>query len=113
MEEMTLIVIFDIPNTKLRNRINEKCKDYGLTHFQLSGYKGTLPADMRTKFIEEIKNMIGTKEAKVYIQPICAGCLKASVQIINLPKKEEPSQPQYYFGMPLNRAYMAYEDDPE
>lgn len=109
MEEMLLFVFFDISDTKLRNKVNEKCKDYGLVRIQMSGFSGSLNRVMRLKLIEELKTLIGDNQAVLYLQPICAACKGLAVRIENRPPQE--TKPEgIYFGMPLNRAYLNSED---
>lgn len=109
MEEMLLFVFFDISDTKLRNKVNEKCKDYGLVRIQMSGFSGSLNRVMRLKLIEELKTLIGANQAVLYLQPICAACKGLAVRIENRPP-QEPKPEGIYFGMPLNRAYLNSED---
>lgn len=109
MEEMTLFIFFDISNTKLRNRVNEKCKDYGLSRVQMSGFSGSLSRTMRLQLIEELKKLIADSPAILYLQPVCSGCRRLAFSIENRPKQEE-SPKGLYFGMPLNQAYLNSED---
>lgn len=37
MEELTLFVFYDIEIDKIRNKIADVCKDYGLIRIQFSG----------------------------------------------------------------------------
>ena len=109
MEEMVLFVFFDISDTKLRNKVNEKCKDYGLMRIQMSGFSGSLSRAMRLQLIADLKKLIGNNQAVLYLQPICSACKELAVQIENRsPQEEEPKR--IYFGMPLNRAYLNSED---
>ena len=112
MEEMKIFVFYDIPNDKTRNKVGEKCKDYGLTRVQFSGFSGTLDRDRRKKLEIALTKIIGNKEANLIIQPICSACLKDTFTINN--KKEEDDEqeqkPKIYFGMPRNRQFLDYED---
>lgn len=109
MDEMALFIFFDISDTKLRNRVNEKCKDYGLSRIQLSGFSGRLNRAMRLRLIEELKELIGSHPAVLYLQPVCSSCKGLACLIENRPKREEKPK-GLYFGMPLNRAYLNSED---
>lgn len=112
MEEMKIYVFYDIPNDKIRNKIGEKCKDFGLTRVQFSGFSGTLDRDRRKKLEIALTKIIGNKEANLIIQPICSSCLKDTF-IIENEKEENDDQeekPKIYFGMKLNRQYLDYED---
>lgn len=52
--EITVFVLYDTADDKIRYRLSEKCKDYGLDHFQYSTFCGTLPACI----IDEIRPKI-------------------------------------------------------
>ena len=112
MEEMKIFVFYDIPNDKTRNKVGEKCKDFGLTRVQFSGFSGTLDKDRRKRLEIALTKIIGNKGANLIIQPICSACLKDTFTINN--KKDEDAEPEekpkIYFGMKLNREYLDYED---
>ena len=44
---MQTLVIFDIPSNKIRNKIGEACKDYGLSRIQKSSFLGDLNNNRR------------------------------------------------------------------
>ncbi len=112
MEEMKIFVFYDIPNDKTRNKVGEKCKDYGLKRVQFSGFSGTLDRDRRKKLEIALTKIIGNKEANLIIQPICSACLKDTFTINNKKEDddEQEQKPKIYFGMPRNRQFLDYED---
>lgn len=109
MTEMIHFVFFDISNTRIRNKVNEKCKDYGLSRLQMSGFKGSLNRTMRARLIEDIKSIVGKQEVNIYIQPVCSACENMAFSM-NTLKKESMEEEKLYFGMPLNQTYLHYED---
>lgn len=64
-------VIYDVEEDKLRSRIFEVCKDYGLLHAQYSTFFGELNHNRREEIFLRIKKLIGNKRAKVVIVPVC------------------------------------------
>jgi CRISPR-associated endonuclease Cas2 len=108
MEEMEILVFYDVPDDKTRNKIGEKLKDYGLKRIQFSGFSGRLNRVLREKLKETLKAIVGDKEAVVYIQPICSKCLDDSLIIEN--SKEIKKENKIFFGMKTNRLYRDYED---
>lgn len=64
-------VIYDIEEDKLRNRVFETCKDYGLRHAQYSTFFGELNHNRREEIYLRIRKLIGKKRAKVVIVPVC------------------------------------------
>jgi CRISPR-associated protein Cas2 len=105
MEEMSVLVFYDIGSDKLRNKVGEKCKDFGLERIQFSGFSGKLDRQKREQLKISLTNILDGKEATLYIQPICSKCLEDALIIA---KKKEPSKslnPDIYFGMKINRLY--------
>lgn len=86
MQEITLLVLFDIPSNRLRNKIIEKCKDYGLFRIQRSCFKGSLPVSMKSQFLHDLKELAGSHEAAIIVQPVCSKCLKGTFFIENPAK---------------------------
>lgn len=83
MQELVLLVLFDVSENRLRDKIIEKCKDYGLQRIQKSCFRGSLPASMKAGLVSDIKKIVGEKPAKIFIQPVCAKCCGYSVIINN------------------------------
>ena len=108
MEEIEILVFYDVPSDKIRNKIIEKLKDYGLRRIQFSGFSGRLNRTLREKLKEALKTIVGDKKAIVYIQPICSRCLEDCLIIEN--SKEEKKENKISFGMKINRLYRDYED---
>lgn len=80
--ETIVFVFFDISNDRIRNRVGERCKDYGLNRIQYSGFMGRLTKNKREELYLKILNEIGEEEnASVLIQPICEKCFENSLII--------------------------------
>ena len=71
MEEHTVYIFYDIENDGIRNKIAEKCKDYGLERIQFSGFYGTLNRNKREELFLKLSSLIGNKSGKVLMLPIC------------------------------------------
>jgi CRISPR-associated protein Cas2 len=111
MEELILFVFYDIPNDKIRNKVGEKCKDYGLTRIQYSGFSGKLDKNKRQELTTKLKKIIGDNKAILLIQPVCSKCNLESFYLkYKMEPQDEPDKPKIYFGMKLNRAYQNYEE---
>lgn len=74
VKEYLVFVFFDIPNDKIRNRIGEACKDYGLERIQYSGFMGNLSRNKIEELYLRMKREIGENFARVIIQPVCSRC---------------------------------------
>lgn len=68
---MKNFVIYDIEEDKLRTRIFETCKDYGLAHVQYSTFFGELNHNRREEIFLKIRKLIGSKRGKVVVVPVC------------------------------------------
>ncbi len=71
MEEHTVYIFYDIENDGIRNKIAEKCKDYGLERIQFSGFSGVLNRNKREELFLKLSSLIGNKSGKVLMLPIC------------------------------------------
>jgi len=88
--ETIVLVFFDISDDKLRNRIGEICKDFGLIRIQYSGFMGRLIKNKREELCYKIMNTIKDEKAMVLIQPVCEKCLESTFVIGELKKNEIP-----------------------
>lgn len=68
---MKTLVSYDIVEDKVRRKVFEACKDYGLTHVQYSLFFGNLTQNRREELFQRLRRIIGRQEGKVLICPIC------------------------------------------
>ena len=68
---MISLIIYDIPNDKLRSKIADVCQDYGLDRIQFSAFLGEINHNRREELLQKIKREIGKKQANVQLFPIC------------------------------------------
>jgi CRISPR-associated endonuclease Cas2 len=80
---MQTLVIFDIGNTKLRNRVGRHCRDLGLARIQYSAYQGEMDEERRARLQSRVEESVAvyneeeTEEDRyralvVHIFPFCA-----------------------------------------
>lgn len=74
--EITVFVLYDTADDKIRYRLSEKCKDYGLDHFQYSTFCGTLPACIIDEFWNKLLEIAGNSAVKLSLLRICSKCEK-------------------------------------
>lgn len=76
---MFLWLVYDITNNSLRNRVSEKCLDFGLYRFQKSVFFGELEQEKMNDLAEEIEQVLDhedwTEEDSVLLSPVCTSCL--------------------------------------
>jgi len=66
-----VILIYDIPDDKIRQKISERCKDYGLSRIQYSAFAGDLDRNRREELLMRLKKTLGKKEGNIRLQPVC------------------------------------------
>ncbi len=74
--EVSLVVIYDIENDRLRTRTSEICLDYGLQRIQFSAFFGKLNRNRREELALRLRREIGDESARMRIIPVCEDDLK-------------------------------------
>lgn len=69
--EMRLLVVYDVEADKIRNRVIDACKDYGLKRIQYSAFTGDLNHNLRQELEKRLRRIIDGNRAKVNILPVC------------------------------------------
>lgn len=70
-EERTLcLVVYDIVEDRVRQRISDACLDYGLERFQFSAFSGRLNATQRRELFLKLQELLGSTAGRILIQPI-------------------------------------------
>ncbi len=65
------MVVYDIPSDKIRNRVAEACKDYGLDRIQWSAFLGELTHNRRGELALRLRRTLGREDGSIHIYPIC------------------------------------------
>lgn len=74
--EVSLLLIYDIENDRLRTRASDVCLDYGLERIQFSAFFGKLNRNRRQELALKLQNEIGNESARIRIIPVCEDDLK-------------------------------------
>jgi CRISPR-associated protein Cas2 len=74
--EVSLVLIYDIENDRLRTRVAGICLDYGLERIQFSAFFGKLNRNRRQELALKVQNEIGDESGRVRIIPVCEQDLK-------------------------------------
>ncbi len=80
---MQTLVIYDIPDDRIRNKIGEACKDYGLVRIQYSAFLGDINHNRREELRMRLQRTLGNKEGNIQIYPFCDKDAKLKKEIIN------------------------------
>jgi CRISPR-associated protein Cas2 len=74
--EVSLVLIYDIENDRLRTRIADVCLNYGLERIQFSAFFGKLNRNRRQELALKVQNELGDESGRVRIIPVCEQDLK-------------------------------------
>ncbi len=85
---MISLVIYDIPDDKLRAKVADICLDYGLERIQFSAFLGEMNHNRREELLLKVRRQIGQKEADVQIFPVCEKDLRLRREV-RIKGKEE------------------------
>ena len=66
-----VLLIYDIPDDKVRHKVSERCKDYGLLRVQYSAFAGDLDRNRREELLMRLNKTLGKKEGNIRLQPVC------------------------------------------
>ena len=73
---MSVVLIYDIENDRLRTRIADACMDYGLERIQFSAFFGKMNRNRRQELALRLRNELGNESGRVRIIPVCEQDLK-------------------------------------
>jgi CRISPR-associated protein Cas2 len=86
---MQCLLIYDIPNDRIRTKVAEVCLDYGLDRLQYSAFGGQLNRGQQDELLLRIKKKMGKRAGNVQVIPICASDWAARLTHIVAPKPGE------------------------
>ncbi|HHY68247.1 MAG TPA: CRISPR-associated endonuclease Cas2 [Alicyclobacillus sp.] len=68
---MHVLVIYDVEDDRIRHRISEVCKDYGLVRTQYSAFRGVLSSTRRSELVRRLRWTLGAKDGKIEVYSLC------------------------------------------
>lgn len=68
---MVTLVLYDVPDDRIRLRLSEVCKDYGLQRTQYSAFVGALSHARRHALQHRLRQTLGEKEGNIQVWAIC------------------------------------------
>jgi CRISPR-associated protein Cas2 len=74
--EVSVVLICDIENDRLRTRASEICLNYGLERIQFSAFFGKLNRNRRQELALKLSSELGHESARIRIIPVCEDDLK-------------------------------------
>jgi len=74
--EVSVVLLYDIEDDRLRTRIADICIDYGLERIQFSAFFGKLNRNRRQELALKLQNELGDESGRIRIIPVCEQDLK-------------------------------------
>ena len=82
-QELVTLVIYDIEADRVRGRVANACKDYGLERIQYSAFCGSLDATHRGELAARLGDTLGRDVGKILLLPVCEKDARAKREFIN------------------------------
>lgn len=87
-QELFTMVVYDITSDRVRLKIADACKDYGLDHVQYSVFSGPLDATRRNEMFARLADTLGNNEGKVIMLQLCEKDASAKREIVRIARPE-------------------------
>ncbi len=84
-QEVLTFVIYDIEDDRVRGRIANACKDYGLERIQYSAFSGPLDATRRGELVARLADTLGREAGKILLLPVCEKDARARRELLSAP----------------------------
>ena len=65
------LLLYDIPDDRVRTKVADFCLDYGLDRLQYSAFLGRLGTNHQEELMLKIEQRIGKAAARVHLFPLC------------------------------------------
>ncbi len=84
---MQILLIYDIPDTKIRTKVADACLDYGLERIQLeriqlSAFTGDLRRVHQEELLAKLRKRLGKRPGKILLLPCCEKDWQARLEIV-------------------------------
>lgn len=90
---VSTLVIYDISEDKIRNKVAEICKDYGLARIQWSAFFGKTDRNRREELLMKFHEALEKSEGDVQMYVICDKDMRlkkqVSVKKLEIKKSED------------------------
>ena len=82
MDKTPTVVIYDVPNTRVRTKLADACLDAGLERIQLSAFRGLLTASARRELACRLRTLLEeTTAGRLFVLPLCAADWEQAVAV--------------------------------
>lgn len=79
---MNILLIYDITEDRLRTKVADMCKDYGLRRVQYSAFFGRMNRNLRGELYRRLKELLEKSEcSSILMFPLSSDSLDGVIQI--------------------------------
>jgi CRISPR-associated protein Cas2 len=103
---VSVLVMYDVENDRIRTRLANACLDYGLERVQFSAFLGKINRNRRQELALRIQAEVGDERARVRVIPITEDAIKEMWTLDQYAERDEPK----VTAMPTLRVYSAGSD---
>lgn len=91
---MKALLVYDIPDDRIRTRVSNVCLDYGLVRIQYSAFLGELSVNHQDELLMKLRRTVGRFPCNIQIFPVGERELRLRkiVYIPDRPVEAEPPQ---------------------
>ena len=68
---MQTLIVYDIPNDRIRGKISDVCLDYGLDRIQWSAFLGDLTRTHQEELWQKLSDVLGKQPGNIQLFPLC------------------------------------------
>jgi len=76
------LLIYDIPDDRVRAKVADICLDYGLERIQYSTFFGRLSHNRQEEILQKLRRQVGRAAANVQLFPICERDLRLHKELV-------------------------------
>ena len=89
---MHCLVVYDIPDDRVRTQVADVCLDYGLERIQFSAFEGSLSRNHQEELWLKCKKKLGRKEGNIQLFPLCDEDWASRLVLVQKGKGQKDAQ---------------------
>lgn len=80
---MHLLVLYDISNDRIRNKVADACEDYGLDRIQYSVFYGRLRRTHQEELMLRVRDLLADTDGQIQLVPISSDDWDRRIEVSN------------------------------
>lgn len=85
---MQTLIVYDIPNDRIRTKMADVCLDYGLDRIQWSAFLGDLTRTHQEELWQKLSHVLGKQPGNIQLFPLCENDWKGRQVLVREGKDE-------------------------